>query len=84
MSNLEYVQDAFLIVVFILNGVGAFIKGIPKIPNWIIPIILLVLGVGAGIGVYGVTFEGITQGAVAGLASVGVHQTVTQAAARNK
>ena len=46
------VQD-FLILVPVLYVLGLFLKGTPKVPNWLIPWIIGVLGVALGFGIGG-------------------------------
>jgi hypothetical protein len=70
-------------VMAICNGVGAALKAHPRVKHYNIPFILLGIGILAG-GIYGQSVESAMQGAVAALASVGVHQGAKQAARAGK
>jgi hypothetical protein len=62
MDLLNYVVDQALVLIPVLLVIGQIIKAIPAIPNWLIPVILLVPGVvGAGF-LCGWTAQGIVQG----------------------
>ncbi|MGI6169505.1 MAG: phage holin family protein [Christensenellales bacterium] len=62
MDILAYIVDGALILIPVLLVIGQIIKSIPGIPNWVIPIALLVPGViGAG-ALGGWTVESIIQG----------------------
>jgi len=66
-----------IIVLFCLV-VGFVIKKVGWIPNKFIPLIMFVVGAISGIIVIGFTYQGITFGAVSGVASTGFHQLFKQ------
>jgi len=69
-------MDAQYISIAVGMAFGAIQKYLlPKLPNWLIPVVNTGLGAVAGHYIPGL---GIGAGAVAGLASVGGHQLVKQ------
>lgn len=78
MDLLSYIVDQALILIPVLLVIGQIIKAIPSIPNWLIPIILLVPGVvGAGF-LGGWTVESIIQGVLVTGAAVYGNQIYKQ------
>ncbi|MCB6572430.1 phage holin family protein, partial [Eubacterium limosum] len=49
---------------------GLFLKGTPKVPNWLIPWIIGVLGVALGFGIGGFNVTAAIQGILAAAAAV--------------
>jgi len=73
-----FMADRALILVPALWVVGAVVKKTPVIADWLIPYILLALGVSGGLVTVGATADGVIQGVLAaGLAVLG-HQLVKQ------
>jgi ABC-type sulfate transport system permease component len=58
----SYIQPEVYILIPALYLVGLFIKKIPGAPDWIIPFILLALGLVGAIVIIGFTIYGIIQG----------------------
>ncbi|MGI6154278.1 MAG: phage holin family protein [Christensenellaceae bacterium] len=78
MDLLSYIVDQALILIPVLLVIGQIIKAIPSIPNWLIPIILLVPGV-VGAGFLGDwTVESIIQGVLVTGAAVYGNQIYKQ------
>ena len=74
-----YILDNCLVLIPVLWIVGYILKNTPKMPNWLIPYVLTVLGVAGACGVVGFGVDGVIQGVlVAGGAVLG-HQLVRQA-----
>lgn len=71
----QYMVDKALIVVAALLVIGVFLKKTPQIPDWLIPWILTVAGIGLAFGALGeITIQAAIQGILAaGIASLG-HQ----------
>ncbi len=59
---LEYITENGLVLIPVLNVIGAMVKGIDKIPNKYIPLILLVFGILGAFAVMGVTPQSAIQG----------------------
>lgn len=75
------VEDAYIIVV-VLWVLGFVIKNTPKIMDWIIPYILLIVGVIGTVSLMGFTPDAVFQGViVTGIAVYG-HQLVKQVTER--
>jgi len=74
-----------VIIAAALYVVGMIIKKIPHIPNWLIPVILTVLGILAACLSMseGLTVNNICQGIFAAGAAVLTNQTVKQIKGRN-
>lgn len=72
MNLTDYIiKDAYILIPA-LYVIGLFIKSIPFIADWLIPWILLVLGVVGGFFLAGMNLNGILQGvSVAGIAVFG-------------
>lgn len=89
MDFMEFIQPELFLLIPILMGIGSQIKAAPAMPDWVIPIVLDVLGVVfAGIyvvatssidtNVWMAIFSGATQGLLCSLAAIGAHQTIKQ------
>ncbi|REK74501.1 holin [Paenibacillus paeoniae] len=62
-------------VLFIM---GLLLKNTPRVPNWTIPWVLLVIGMTGGIVIVGSPVQGIIQGVLVTGATVLTHQLVKQ------
>lgn len=78
MELLTYILEKGLILIPVLNILGAFIKGIEKIPDKYIPLILLVLGVLGAFGLMGFSVDAAVQGVLITGAAVYGNQVVKQ------
>lgn len=88
MNIIDYIQPELLILIPILYGIGEWIKAIPKIPNFLIPFILLGISLllsffhtwGSTEFVFSgvMLFTSIIQGVLIALATVGGNQLVKQ------
>lgn len=89
MDFLQYIKPELLILLPVLYGIGAIIKKIPKIPDWLIPFILLLVSVIITfiyvLAMSGFAFTGeliatsLIQGICLALATVGSNQLYKQA-----
>lgn len=59
---MEYIVENALLLIPVLNVVGAVIKSIEKIPNKYIPVILLVFGILGAVAILGLSPESVVQG----------------------
>lgn len=78
MDILKYIVEEALIVIPVLWVIGKLLKEIPRIQNWLIPWVLLVVGVLATMGIMGFTIESAIQGVLVAGASVFGHQLLKQ------
>ncbi len=78
MEALTYILEKGLVLIPMLNILGALIKGIEKIPDKYIPLILLVFGVLGAFGIIGFSVDAAIQGVlITGVAVYG-NQLVKQ------
>lgn len=75
----EYIIEQALIIIPVLLILGAFIKATPKVMDWIIPYVLLVLGVAFTIALLGLHIDAVIQGVLVSGAAVFGHQLYAQA-----
>lgn len=74
-----YILEHCLVLIPALWVIGVLLKNTPKVPNWLIPYVLLVCGVVGACFLVGLTVDGVVQGVlVAGVAVLG-HQLLKQA-----
>lgn len=78
MDILKYIVEEALIVIPVLWVIGKLLKETPRIQNWLIPWVLLVIGVVATMGIMGFTIESAIQGVLVAGASVFGHQLLKQ------
>jgi len=76
MDFFETLLNSGLVVFMAVYALCAVIRQIPKIPNWIIPLVALVLGVGIGAFILGVDAKSLIMGGLAGWAATGGNQTL--------
>lgn len=74
----EYILDQALIVIPVLLILGAFIKATPKVKDWLIPYILLALGIIFAVGLMGFDIDAVIQGVLVSGAAVFGHQLYAQ------
>jgi len=80
MENIwNYIADNVLYLVPALIIIGKFVKSVPNIANWVIPFVLLVLGVLASNLIIGFSAEATVQGVLVAGAAVFSNQIVKQA-----
>lgn len=80
MDVISYIVDNALILIPALLVVGQIIKSIPNIPNWTIPLALLVIGVPGAMALAGWTVDGAIQGVLVTGAAVYGNQVWKQVA----
>ncbi len=62
MDIMTFIVEKALILVPALIVIGQLLKNIPSVPDWIIPVFLLLPGVIGTMGIIGWTMEGAVQG----------------------
>ncbi len=75
---IEYIIENALVLIPVLNVIGAIIKDIEKIPDKYIPLILLGFGVLGSVAVLGISPESVVQGVLVTGAAVYGNQVVKQ------
>lgn len=78
MELIQFIPEQLFIVIAVLGGVGVLLKNTPKVPDWIIPYILMIIGVVASISINGFTTPSILEGIIASFCSTGVNQLFKQ------
>lgn len=78
MDILQYIVEKALVLIPVLNIIGMVLKGIQKIPDKYIPLILLVLGVLGTCALIGFSAESVVQGVLVTGAAVYGNQIVKQ------
>lgn len=78
MEALTYILEKGLILIPVLNILGTLIKGMEKIPDKYIPLILLVFGVLGAFGLMGLSVDAAVQGVLITGAAVYGNQIVKQ------
>lgn len=81
---MDFILEDALILIPVLVIIGKILKGTPKLPTWLIPYILLVLGVIFSVFLIGFTVHGIVQGVLVSGTAVFTHQLFKQAKNKDK
>jgi len=74
----NYIDPAMLIVVAALWFIGYGLKQTPRVPNWSVLWIIVLLGIVFGLMVVGINVTGVIQGIIAAALAVLGHQIVKQ------
>lgn len=74
----DYIIEQALIVVPVLLVIGQILKNTPKMQDWLIPYILLIVGVVFTIGIMGVNVQAVVQGILVSGAAVFANQLFKQ------
>ena len=82
MDVLSYIVEKALVLIPALLIIGQIIKNIPSVPNWVIPLALLVPGVLGTMAIAGWTVEGAIQGVLVTGAAVYGNQVWKQMSQR--
>lgn len=83
LSQVE-ISDKLAVVVPALMIIGYALKRTPKIADWMIVWILLLIGVIASVFTLGLTVSGIANGVIAAGAAITTHQAYKQTKNRDK
>ncbi|HAT4166097.1 TPA: phage holin family protein [Clostridium perfringens] len=85
MENIiKFVPEQLLILVAALYVIGMFLKKTPKVVDWSIPWILVVLGVGFSVAIMGINPTSILQGVICAFGAIATNQLVKQTSQYNK
>lgn len=79
----EYIVEQALIVIPVLLILGKIIKETPVFKDWLIPYVLLILGVVFSISLIGFNVEAVIQGILVSGAAVFGHELFKQAIERD-
>lgn len=83
MENLiEYIVDQALVVIPVLLILGKIFKETPQFKDWLIPYVLLILGVAFATFLMGFNVDAVIQGVLVSGAAVFGHQLYAQATHR--
>lgn len=82
MDFINYIAENSLILVPVLWIIGTFLKKIPRIPDWVIPWVLVGCGISGAIGTIGMSADAVIQGVLVAGASVLGHQLYKQTTER--
>lgn len=74
----KFLLEQALILVPVLMVIGAFLKWTPKVKSWLIPWLLMVLGIIGGCILLGLNLTGIMQGIISAGVAVFAHQLYKQ------
>ena len=75
---MKFIGEEFLILIPVLLIIGKLLKGSPKIPDWVIPWVLMAVSVGIGFAYAGFTVDVFIQGILVAGAAVFVYQLYKQ------
>ncbi|GFN34646.1 phage holin family protein [Tepidimicrobium xylanilyticum] len=81
---LNYVNAEILVLIPVLIIVGQTLKQIPKMKNWIIPIVLAIFGIIIAAVIMEDVVGGVIQGILAAGMAVYVHQLTIQTTRKKK
>lgn len=79
---IEYIVDQALVVIPVLLILGKIFKETPKFKDWLIPYVLLVLGIVFAVALMGLNVDAVIQGVLVSGAAVFGHQLYIQAVER--
>jgi len=83
MDIIKYISDEALILIPVLYVVGMMLKNTPKVKDWLIPYILLVIGILGAISILGLSVKSVIQGILVTGATVYTNQLIKQAKNKN-
>lgn len=84
MDIMKFVVEQALVLIPALWIIGAFLKNTPSVPDWVIPYVLLTLGIVGAVGIMGLSVQSIVQGVLVSGAAVLGHQLIKQAQSANE
>lgn len=78
MDIIKYISDEALVLIPALYVIGMMLKSTPKVQDWLIPYILLALGILGAVGILGVSTKAVIQGILVTGATVFTNQLIKQ------
>lgn len=78
MDIMKFISENSYIVAGVLWILGEFIKDVPKLPNWIIPFVLMIAGAVFCIGIYDFSTQAVMQGILCAGGAVLADQSIKQ------
>jgi hypothetical protein len=78
MDFMKFIGEQTLILIPVIYVLGVFLKLNSKVPDWIIPWVLLVVGIGFSVGLTGITVQAVIQGILVVGAAVLGNQLIKQ------
>ncbi len=73
----------YLLIVALTELVKSAVRHyVPNAPDWYWPVVAIAFGIGLAVGQYGLTWQAIMDGLVAGLTVTGLYKVSTHLAAR--
>lgn len=79
----EYIIEQALVIIPVLIFIGWVLKNTPSVKDWLIPYILLPIGVVFGLFLVGFNVDGVIQGVLVTAGAVLGHQLYVQAKERD-
>lgn len=83
MDIQKYILDNAVILIPVLYFIGTLLKNTPKVSDWVIPYILVVLGIIGGLTMVSFDVLGVIQGILVAGTTVLGNQLVVQTTNRN-
>ena len=84
MDTMKYISSEALILIPALYVVGMILKNTPKFYNWLIPYVLLALGIVGAVGILGFNVKAVIQGILVTGTTVFTNQLIKQAKDREE
>jgi len=81
---MKYISSEALILIPALYVVGMILKNTPKFKDWLIPYVLLALGVMGAVGILGFNVKAVIQGILVTGTTVFTNQLIKQAKDREE
>ncbi len=75
---MEFITENALLLVPVLNVLGAIMKGVEKLPDKYIPLVLLLFGILGAVAILGLSAESVVQGILVTGTAVYGNQVVKQ------
>lgn len=82
MDLIKFVPEQLLILVAALYVLGMFLKSSPKVQDWSIPWVLLIVGIVGAIGIEGVSVLAVIEGVICVGVAVLTNQLIKQTSER--
>lgn len=85
MENIiKFIPEQLLILVAGLYVIGVFLKTTPKVKDWTIPWIIVIISIAFSVTILGVTAISILQGIICAFGAIATNQLFKQTFNRNK